>query len=163
MKPEQLVCNFDLAEKLDKLGVCIESHYRWRVQHDGSERTIALVEDENYETKGDSEKYPGQTAGIYLVYAPTAEEISDVLPVILDDDETLKRNGGGLFFNMTKPYECGTDGEYTPEQADLFFGKYIVGYSSSRAESMEAVSRGGDTLANALAKLAILLKETGRL
>jgi hypothetical protein len=160
MKPEQLACSLALAKRLEELGVFIPSRFQWCTIYHGKEETATLVENENYETKGTAED--GKSAGQYLTWAPTAEEIADILPVILDDEETLKKNGGALFLNMTKPYECGTDSEYTKEEADLFFGKYIVGYSSDRPESTEAVSRGGDTLANALAKLVILLKETGR-
>lgn len=155
MKPELFVCRYDLAQRLDDLGIRIESHYQWNVACTGDEKVITLVEDQNYESKGDD-------GGTYLVYAPTAEELANVLPVVLEDDETLKKNGGALFLHITKPYECGTDAEYTESEMELLFGRYIVGYSSTRPESTEAVSRGDDKLADAMAKAVILLAETKR-
>lgn len=138
MPIEKQVCSLELAKRLKELGVKQGSYFYWNAQH----IWVAAGKDIEYDKDN-------------AISAFTAAELGEILPVALEHDEVLAKYKGALFLAISKPYEQGTDAEYTKEEADLMFGTYQVAYTN-----MEGwIVRGGDTLADAMAKMVVCLAE----
>jgi hypothetical protein len=85
MKLERQVCSFPLAKRLEELGLNQPTVFQWRTNYDGEHLETFLVQEENYESKGDNER--GEAAGSFLTWAPTVAELGETLPWFVTRDE----------------------------------------------------------------------------